>query len=206
MVDYPLTLIHLQFSSEIETQVMIDDIACQSQGEKEGSLFVRAVSTKPTGLLYRNDSLNVAIANAWLWGKPVDVTFEAALQESTAINGRSNQEKCPSVPGEEQVQAAQIKALPLVPTASRPTPRAKGRTAASTSDKKGFLVYEPSGKPLPPAESAPMLGDRNRVLMDLGFKRETMVIPWHSIDGHPSVETFMGSWTSTGLRRTSRAG
>ena len=57
---------------------MIDDIAALSQGEREASLFVRAVSTKPTGLLYRNDSLNLAIANAWLWGKPVAVDFSAA--------------------------------------------------------------------------------------------------------------------------------
>ncbi|HZK80523.1 MAG TPA: hypothetical protein VFC46_05630, partial [Humisphaera sp.] len=195
VVDYPLTLIHLQFSSDVETQVMIDDIACQSQGEKEGSLFVRAVSTKPTGLLYPDDSLNLAIANAWLWGKPVDVTFEAALQD---INGHKWPLKSGKVsvgPGEEQVQAAQIKALPFGPYSLSADAKGEGRTAASTSDKKGFLVYEPTGKPLPPAELGALLGDRNRVLMDLGFKRETMVIPWHSIDGHPSVETFMGSWT-----------
>ena len=45
IVDYPLTLLQLQFNSEVETQVMIDDVTCLSQGEKDSSLFVRAFPT-----------------------------------------------------------------------------------------------------------------------------------------------------------------
>lgn len=195
IVDYPLTLIQLQFTSEVETQVMIDDIAALSQGEKEASLFVRAVSTKPTGLLYRNDSLNLAIANAWLWGKPVDVDFSAALLD---INGKKwplKSGKASVAPGAEQVQAAHFKDLPFGPYQLTAEATGEGRQAAHIPNKKGFLVYQPGGKALPAGELGEFLGNRNNVLVDLGFKRETVIIPWHSVDNHPAVEQFMGSWT-----------
>jgi hypothetical protein len=200
VVDYPLSLMHLQFTSETETQLMVDDLTCHSQGEKDGSLFVRAVSTKPTGLLYRNDSLNLAIANAWLWGKPAEVDFTAALKDINGINHPLKTGKTSVAPGDERVMKADVKNLPLGPYQLAVEAKSEGRQAAHAPDKKGFLVYEPTGKPLPSAELGEFLGNRNKVLIDLGIERETFMIPWHSIDNKPSVETYMGSWTFDWLK------
>jgi hypothetical protein len=44
------------------------------------------------------------------------------------------------------------------------------------------------------------LSDRGKLLVDLGFARETVSIPWHSVDNGPSVEPFMGYWTFDWIR------
>ena len=98
-------------------------------------------------------------------------------------------------PGEEQVQSADFKGLPFGPYQLAAEASGEGLKAAHTPDKKGFLVYEPTGKPLPAAELGEFLGNRNKVLIDLGFNRETFMIPWHSVDNHPAVEPYMGYWT-----------
>ena len=98
-------------------------------------------------------------------------------------------------PGDEQVQPAEFKDLPLGPYQLTADAKGEGRQAAHTPDKKGFLVYQPGGKALPSAELGEFLGNRNKVLVDLGFERETVSIPWHSVDNRPSVEPYMGYWT-----------
>ena len=99
IVDYPLTLIQLQFNSEVETQVMIDDIACQSQGEKEGSLFVRrfrrnqpACSIAMIRSTLRSPTHGCG-ESRWMWISP------RRFRISTAKNGPSSLEKLRSRAG-----------------------------------------------------------------------------------------------------------
>ena len=38
------------------------------------------------------------------------------------------------------------------------------------------------------------MADRNRLLADLGFTTDILLVPWHSLDGSPAVEPAMGCW------------
>ncbi|GDY20764.1 hypothetical protein LBMAG56_21100 [Verrucomicrobiota bacterium] len=195
IVDYPLTLQSLELSAAPGSELFLDDLELWTQGERDGSLQVRAATDKPVGLLYRNDTLNLVLANAWLWGGPVKLAGTAALED---INGGKFPLPSPNAtidPGGEFVLAAPLTNLPIGPWKLTAAIEAATGETLKVPDSAAFLVYEPSGRPLPQVELHKILRDRNRLLVDLGFANDTVVVPWHSVDGSPSVEAFPGHWT-----------
>ena len=195
VVDYPLTLQSLEFSAAPGTEIFLDDLELWTQGEREGSLQLRAAGDKPVGLLYRNDTLNLVLANAWLWGAPAKLSGAAALED---IYG--NPTPLPSVnatiePGGEHVLAAPLRNLAVGPWKLTAAIKSAAGETLKSPESAAFLVYEPGGQPLPQPELHQILRDRNRLLVDLGFTNDTVVVPWHSVDGSPSVEAFPGHWT-----------
>ena len=108
IVDYPLTLQSLELSAPPGSELFLDDLELWTQGERDGSLQVRAATDKPVGLLYRNDTLNLVLANAWLWGGPAKLAGTAALED---INGGKFPLPSPNAtvdPGGEFVLAAPL--------------------------------------------------------------------------------------------------
>ncbi|HEY8666942.1 MAG TPA: NPCBM/NEW2 domain-containing protein, partial [Tepidisphaeraceae bacterium] len=198
VVDNPLTILSFEFSGDAGTVLMMDDIGVLSQGEQSDALTMRAIISKPTGLLYRNDAMTLAINNAWLWGKAsegLDVEYSASLED---VNGKKyplTAGKATIAPGGETFAAAPIKDLPVGPYQLVASVKAGELTITTPKSRAALLVYEPTGKALDDVALYELLSDRNKVLLDLGFKRDPLIVPWHSVDGAPSVEPFPGAWS-----------
>ena len=203
VVDYPLTLEELEFSGPAANDIFIDDLELWSQGEQIGSTFIRAASSKASSLLYRNDSVNVVVANPWLWGQPLNATFAAALMD---VSGRAwplvkEGTSATVPPGGEIVQACPVQNLPLGTYRVVAEMKAGGKTLATIPAPKtgddpipdpAFLVYEPTGKPISQIDLHKLLRDRNRLITELGFTRDNRLFTWHSTQNTPAMENFTG--------------
>ena len=83
------------------------------------------------------------------------------------------------------MQLAQFKDLPFGPYQLAAEATGEGRRPHTCRVRKAFLFISPAARRYRPGELGEFLGNRNKVLVDLGFKRETVMIPWHSVDSHP---------------------
>lgn len=196
VVDYPLTLEYLEIEGDAGSEVFLDDLEVWTQGAREGSLRLRAGFDKPTDLLYPNDTLNLVVANQWLWGQePAHVKLEARLadirQRSLPIFERSVR----VAPGQELVEPVTVKDLPVGGYRFLAQARDAETNGVLGTVESRLLVYQPSGGPLNHAEFLKLLSDRDRLLVDLGLNRDLVIVPWHSVDGSPSVEPQMGLWS-----------
>jgi len=201
LVDYPLTLEELEFSGPAQNEVFVDDVELWAHGEQTESVFVRADSSKASSLLYKTDSVNVVVSNAWLWGETRDVTFFAALAD---VSGKlwplatNKTEKL--APGTESIKVCATQ-LPLGPYRVVAEAKVAGVLAATVPGLKvgdepppdpAFLVYEPAGKPLAQSELHALLKNRNRLIAELGITKDNRMFPWHSTQNSPAMENYTG--------------
>ena len=211
VLDYPLSADVLDVECPPQTTVMVDDIDVWTQTEPESAARIRLVLDKPAGLLYRNDSLRLALANGWLWGQPRSVQYAAAL---TDIAGRTwpLAEGAQSLaPGAETVVEATLTNLPLGSYGFKAEMKSAGAPGSTLERDRPLMVYEPTGKP--PADLAGLctiLESRDRVFADLGYLQDELLIPWHSVDGGPAVENPQGlfhyEWIDPEVKRRLDAG
>ncbi|HYG75477.1 MAG TPA: NPCBM/NEW2 domain-containing protein [Planctomycetota bacterium] len=209
IVDYPLTLEELEFTGPEKNAVFVDDIELWAQGEQTGSVSVRAASSKPSSLLYKNDSVNLVISNAWLWGQPQTISYSAALVDVTQRSWPLSANQTVTVPPGTEVVKACATQLPLGPynviaeasvsgkiVAKIPAPKVGEEPSADPS----FLVYEPTGKPLSHRELHTILRDRNRLIAEMGFTRDNRLFTWHSTQNTPAMENYTGYFYFDWLR------
>ena len=219
-IDYPLTLESISISGEPKIEVMVDDIEIWSQSEQMDSVVLRAYSSKPSGLLYRNDEVCISVANAWLWGKPLAIGYRAKLsdlfgrQYPLVENGNATVE-----PGGTHVERIKVKDMPLGPyslvseakyenkiVATIPPPK----TVDNPHPEQNFLVYEPTGKPLDFIGLNALLADRNKLIAELGFSSTNMQFTWHSTQNSPAIESYPGyfyfDWLAPEIKMRKEAG
>jgi len=194
VVDYPLNVQYIDIFSADETAVMIDEIDVLTQGEPENALTIRTITDKPLQLLYPNDLMRLAVANTWLWGQPRKVRVSAGLEDIAGIKRSIADAEVTLAAGQEQIIDAPITAASIGPQQFKAALSESEIVAAVTPPGHPYLVYPPGGQPLAPRELRALLRDRNKVLVDLGFTKEVVIIPWHSTDNSPSVEPAQGSW------------
>ncbi|HUW30702.1 MAG TPA: NPCBM/NEW2 domain-containing protein, partial [Planctomycetota bacterium] len=168
------------------------------------------VLDKPAGLLYRNDVLRLAITSMWLWGKPVKASYGASLLDIAGKEWPVCSGSIDLAPGATVWIDGKLQNIPLGSYRLKTTLQYLDVTESHTEADHGYLVYEPGGKPLPYNELAAFLGDRLGVLADLGFRRDMMVVPWHSTQGTMSVEMTMGhfyfNWLDPEVEARRKAG
>ncbi|MDA1141699.1 MAG: NPCBM/NEW2 domain-containing protein [Planctomycetota bacterium] len=193
VVDYPLTLDWLEFAAAGGATVFIDQLEVLTQTVDTQTVSVRPVLIRPGGLLYRNDVLKLALANTSLVGQPVQLQLTASLRD---IHGKSwplLEQKSRILPGEETILLAKLTNLPLgAYELEGKVVSVKGEVSLPS---ERFVVYEPGGRPLDESALFDFLTNRERLLADLGFGEELMMLPWHSVDGSLSVEPVAGYWT-----------
>ncbi len=199
IVDYPLTLDHLEIAGAPETVVSMDDVEVWTQTNENQSISVRSESTKPLGLLNRNDAIKLVVGNAWLW-KEAQVSFKASLEDISGQNFSFAPGHATLAPGAEHIQPLQLKDLPIGPYKLLSEVKSGNTVTANSKSGAQFLVYEfgtvgqQSGS-LSDAELHKLLGNRNALLAELGLTRDIVTVAWHSTDNSPSVEPTPGFWT-----------
>jgi hypothetical protein len=220
VLDYPLTLENISVIGPLNTEVLVDDIELWSQAQKSDATVLRAYSNKPSGILYRNDRISIVIANAWLWGGPLDVHYNAKLENLFGQQYPLLKDAAASIaPGTAHVDQTPVTNLPLGSYAFTLEARAGGtviatippaKTAENPHPEQSFLVYEPQGKPLPVPELYALLRDRNKLVAELGFQTNTMNFTWHSKDNSPAIENFPGyfyfDWLMPEVKKRKEAG
>jgi len=195
VVDYPLTLAKIDIQGADGTEVCLDDMDVWTHGPRGRGVRLRVVRDKPGRLMYRNDALRLAVANADLTVGPAKLDVAAAL-EGVAGTDRPLPRKTVTVAaGAEHVIDWPIAALPVGAYRLAATASAAGKVVARTGEHEALLVYEPGGKPLAAGPLRALLVDRNRLLVDLKLADDVVLVPWHSVDGHPAAEQTQGIWT-----------
>ena len=209
-VDYPLTVETIEIESGPGTEVMIDELDVFTQHAREGLVRMAPVLDKPAGLLYRNDVLRLAITSMWLWGKPIKAAYGASLLDIAGKEWPVCSGSIDLAPGATAWIDGTIQNLPLGSYRLKTSLQYLDVTETHTESDHGYLIYEPGGKPLPYHELAAFLGNRLGVLADLGFRRDMMVVPWHSTQGTMSVEMQMGhfwfGWLDPEIEGRQKAG
>ncbi len=193
IVDYPLTLESLEFECPPGAEIQVDDVDVWTQLERAAALRIRPILDKPADMLYPNDTLRLAFANAWLWEAARTFQYAAAL---TDIAGRAWPLGAGAVtiePGGEAVVEPRLVNLPFGSYRLAAELRAEGGESAALTNERPLVVYQPSATVAASyATLLPVLADRNRFAAELGFRDEILLIPWHSVDGAPAVENPQG--------------
>ncbi len=195
IMDYPLTLQYLRLTAKTPAQVSLDSIEAWTQGEVGDSLRVRLANSKPLGLFYRNDVLRLRLANGWLWGKPVPVRGQAALLDWAKRRTDLGTFRADLAPGAEQLALLKLKDLRLGPHKLEIKADAGTRRVQGPDTSYPHMVYEPKAKALGYDALIDIVGSRDAVLFDLGLLQDQVMIPWHSVDGSPSVEPYPAQWS-----------
>ena len=192
LVDYPLTAEALDVECDPGTTVMIDEVDVFTQMSRDEVIRMRAILDKPNGLLYRNDTIRVALANGWLWGPSQPLDYIASLFDIAGREWPLAKGTIDLPPGGEQVLEAKMTNLPLGSYRLKAAIKSNGKVVANIDQQRGLLVYEPAGKPAPHAKLLEFLKDRHALVADLGLRSDILLAPWHSTDGTVSVEAVHG--------------
>jgi len=195
IVDYPLTLDRIDVTATHGTDVSLDDLDVWTYGDGAASILLRTICEKPGGLMYRNDTFRMAVANADLTGGPARLAVAVALEDITGRAWPVLERNVTVAPGTAGVLEAPVRGLPIGVYRLVATARAGEKVVAQAGPTEAVLVYEPSGKPLAAEPLQRLLADRNRLLLDLGLRDDVVLVPWHSVDGHPAAEVYQGAWT-----------
>lgn len=220
VIDYPLTLESISISGEPKSEVMVDDVAVWSQSDQADSILLKAYSSKPSGLLYRNDEVCISVSNAWLWGKPLAIGYRAKLSDLFGKQYPLVQDGIATVPpGGAHIERIKVKDLPLGPYSLLSEAKIDGKIMATIPPPKtvdnphpeqNFLVYEPTGKPLDFIGLNKLLGDRNQLIAELGFSSTNMQFTWHSTQNSPAIESYPGyfyfDWLAPEVKMRKEAG
>ncbi len=195
VVDYPLTFESIEVVCGEGQSVMLDDLEVFTQIEKAKAIRMRLVIEKPTGLLYRNDAVRLALSNGWLWGKPETFSYSASM---TDISGKviplSRGSAAPG-PGSEELVESSFKNMPLGSYRFLAEMKTGETVAARLEPPHPLVVYEPESKPLAHSQLHEILTNRHRLINDLGFRKDVLIFPWHETDGSVSVEQIQGHFT-----------
>jgi hypothetical protein len=194
VVDYPLTVQWIDVYGHGREQVLIDEIEVLTQGEPEDAIALRPITDKPLQLLYRNDTVRLSVANTWLWGELRTVRLSAGLEDAFGAKRPLVDAEVTLAPGGVKMLDATVSNLPLGAYDLKAAASEGEKVVAVTPPMPAYLVYEPKAGPLPARELRSLLKDRNQLLVDLGFEKEVVIIPWHSTDNSPSVEPAQGAW------------
>jgi len=208
LLDYPLTLEWLRIDCDEPATVFIDDLTLIYHADAAGpdaapTARVWNLSDKPSNVLYRNDRLDVAIANTDLSRDrelSYSITLETLLGAKIAEDAGSV--KIPA--GGDVLRGVTLQNAPKgacrlkvhVKEGDRIVyDNAAGKLAQSPDPADVFIIYEPTGQPMEPAKLCSFLSNKYAVLSDLGLNRDILLCAWHSVDGSPAVEPEPGYFT-----------
>ncbi len=193
VADYPLTAESLVVEGPSGTEVWLDDVDLWTEGEAADALAAHAGFEKPARLLYRDDRFSLVVANRWLWPPAADLSVSLGLRDIRGQTRALYAGKVTVAPGAELVVPIEFHDVPLGGYLLAPEIR-RGEQRARWNGDARVMVYEPGNARPSPRELSRLLADRNRLLRELGFTSDILMVPWHSVDNTPSVEPRMGQW------------
>ena len=175
IIDYPLTIERVEIEGPAGAEVFLDDLEVWTQGARQGSVQFRAAFDKPGQLLYRTDTLKLAVTNQRLWGNPLPIEVTARLEDTGGQTWPLLKTSLDAAPGKECVAPAPVKDLPVGGYRLLAEARQDGKLLSTVESR--LIVYEPGGQRLGHRELHALLGDRDRLLVDLGFAGDIVLIP-----------------------------
>ena len=203
MLDYPLTLAWLRLEADEEATVFVDDLSLSFHEEADRMVRVWSISDKISNLLYRNDRLDVALANADLANER-ELSYAIALELLGGSKLIEDEGTVRIAAGSDAIRSLELRNAPVGAYRLKVEVRegdrtvyenVRGRRAQSPDPSDVYVVYEPTGQPLDPAKLNVFLKDRAAVLKDLDIDRDIILCAWHSVDGSPAVEPEPGFFT-----------
>ena len=194
-VDYPLIANALEVTCAHGNTVMVDTVDLLNQTEKAAAFRLRLITDKPVSLLYPDDNLRLALANGWLWSKAQKLAYNASFADIAGKEWPLSKGSVVVAPGTEKVLPIALKQLPLGSYRLRAEVWDNRTRLASIDGPRPFVVYRPKAGLLPHHKLHRILRNRHALLADAGFQREIFMLPWHSVDNHPSVENPQGVFT-----------
>ena len=195
IVDYPLTIESIEVVSGEGSSVMLDELEAFTQIEKSEATRMRLVIEKPAGLLYQNDAVRLALSNGWLWGTPTTFTYSTSMVDISGKVIPLSKGSATLIPGNEEIVESSFKNLPLGSYGFLAEMKAGDTSSAKLEPPHPLVVYEPESKPLAHARLHEILTNRHRLIADLGFRKDVLIVPWHETDGSVSVEQIQGHFT-----------